>query len=159
VHRARKTCGSLLSALDTLLQFTEFLLDRRYGWAAACEEAFAPAGTAPGPRPPTGYLIFGQRHLRAVLSENEAHYNGRRPHRRRQPHPPGPTALLTTSPASGYSARPFRRPHQRIRASRIKALVIVVAGFRNPWPAYLQLRPHATKPTPPASYLLDQSTP
>ena len=26
----------------TLRQFTEFLIDGRYGWAAACEEAFGP---------------------------------------------------------------------------------------------------------------------
>ena len=29
-------------------------------------------------------LIFGQRHLRTILAEYEAHYNGRRPHRSRQ---------------------------------------------------------------------------
>jgi transposase InsO family protein len=39
-------------------------------------------------------LIFGQRHLRTILAEYEAHYNGRRPHRSRQLHPPRP----------GYSA-------------------------------------------------------
>jgi putative transposase len=35
-------------------------------------------------------LIFGDRHLRAVLAEYEAHDNGRRPHRSRQLHPPQP---------------------------------------------------------------------
>jgi putative transposase len=35
-------------------------------------------------------LIFGQRHLRTTLAEYEAHYNGRRPHRSRQLHPPRP---------------------------------------------------------------------
>ena len=35
-------------------------------------------------------LIFGERHLRLVLAEFEAHYNGRRPHRSRQLHPPRP---------------------------------------------------------------------
>jgi putative transposase len=35
-------------------------------------------------------LIFGQRHLRAILAEYQAHYNGRRPHRSRQLHPPRP---------------------------------------------------------------------
>ena len=35
-------------------------------------------------------LIFGQRHLRTVLAEYEAHYNARRPHRSRQLHPPRP---------------------------------------------------------------------
>jgi putative transposase len=34
-------------------------------------------------------LIFGERHLRAVLAEYEAHYNGR-PHRSRQLRPPRP---------------------------------------------------------------------
>jgi putative transposase len=35
-------------------------------------------------------LVFGERHLRSVLAEHEAHYNGRRPHRSRQLHPPQP---------------------------------------------------------------------
>jgi transposase InsO family protein len=35
-------------------------------------------------------LIFGQRHLRTVLAEYAAHYNGRRPHRSRQLRPPRP---------------------------------------------------------------------
>jgi hypothetical protein len=35
-------------------------------------------------------LMFGQRHLRRVLARYEAHYNGRRPHRGRQLHPPVP---------------------------------------------------------------------
>jgi putative transposase len=35
-------------------------------------------------------LIFGERHMRLVLAEYEAHYNGRRPHRSRQLHPPRP---------------------------------------------------------------------
>ena len=35
-------------------------------------------------------LIFGDRHLRAILAEYEARYNRRRPHRSRQLHPPRP---------------------------------------------------------------------
>jgi transposase InsO family protein len=35
-------------------------------------------------------LIFGERHLQAVLAQYEAHYNGRRPHRSRQLRPPRP---------------------------------------------------------------------
>ena len=35
-------------------------------------------------------LIFGRWHLRSVLAEYEAHYNGRRPHRSRQLRPPRP---------------------------------------------------------------------
>ena len=36
-------------------------------------------------------LIFGQRHLRLVLTEYVRHYNGRRPHRARELRPPRPT--------------------------------------------------------------------
>ena len=35
-------------------------------------------------------LIFGERHRRVVMAGYEAHYNGRRPHRSRQLHPPRP---------------------------------------------------------------------
>ena len=35
-------------------------------------------------------LIFGERHLQSVLAEHAQHYNGRRPHRGRQLHPPRP---------------------------------------------------------------------
>ncbi len=35
-------------------------------------------------------LIFGRRHLRLVPAEYQAHYNGRRPHRRQQLRPPRP---------------------------------------------------------------------
>jgi putative transposase len=35
-------------------------------------------------------LILSKRHLRTVLAEYEAHYNGRRPHRSRQLRPPRP---------------------------------------------------------------------
>ena len=35
-------------------------------------------------------LIFGERHLRTILAEYEAHYNGQRPHRSRQLRPPQP---------------------------------------------------------------------
>jgi hypothetical protein len=35
-------------------------------------------------------LIFGERHLWAILAKYEGHYNGRRPHRGRQLRPPRP---------------------------------------------------------------------
>jgi len=44
-------------------------------------------------------LIFSERHLRTVLTEYTAHYNGRRPHRShglRPPRPDHPIADLTT---------------------------------------------------------------
>jgi putative transposase len=51
-------------------------------------------------------LIFGQRHLRAILARYEAHYNGRRPHRSRQLHPPQPDH----PPADLSQERIKRRP-------------------------------------------------
>jgi putative transposase len=66
-------------------------------------------------------LIFGERHLRAILAEYEGRYNGRRRHRSRQLHPPRPDHPAAAPPVSGSSAgRPWR-PHQRIRAGRMKA--------------------------------------
>ena len=49
-------------------------------------------------------LIFGPRHLRAIPAEYEAHYNGRRPHRSPQLHPPRPD-----HPAAGLSQERIRR--------------------------------------------------
>jgi putative transposase len=51
-------------------------------------------------------LIFGQRHLRTILNQYAAHYNGRRPHRSRQLRPPRPD-----HPVADLSrARIHRRP-------------------------------------------------
>jgi putative transposase len=49
-------------------------------------------------------LIFGERHLRAVMSEYETHYNGRRPHRSRQLRPPRPG-----HPAADLTQQQIRR--------------------------------------------------
>jgi putative transposase len=49
-------------------------------------------------------LILGERHLRLVLAEYEAHYNGRRPHRSRQLRPPRPD-----HPAADLSREQIRR--------------------------------------------------
>jgi transposase InsO family protein len=49
-------------------------------------------------------LIFGERHLRSVLAEYARHYNGRRPHRSRQLHPPRPD-----HPAAGLSQEQIKR--------------------------------------------------
>jgi len=51
-------------------------------------------------------LIFGQRHLRTILAQYEAHYNGRRPHRSRQLQPPRPDH----PPADLSQERIQRRP-------------------------------------------------
>jgi putative transposase len=49
-------------------------------------------------------LICGERHLRMILAEYEAHYNGRRPHRSRQLRPPRPG-----HPPAGLSMNRIRR--------------------------------------------------
>jgi len=49
-------------------------------------------------------LIFGRRHLRLVLTEYEAHYNGRRPQRSCQLRPPRPD-----HPAADLSREGIRR--------------------------------------------------
>ena len=51
-------------------------------------------------------LIFGQRHLRTILAQYQAHYNGRRPHRSRQLRPPRPDHPV----ADLSQARIQRRP-------------------------------------------------
>jgi hypothetical protein len=51
-------------------------------------------------------LIFGRRHLRAVLAEYEAHYNGRRPHRSRQLRPPRPDHPVADLSQERITSRP-----------------------------------------------------
>ena len=51
-------------------------------------------------------LIFGQRHLRTILAEYEAHYNARRPHRSRQLHPPRPDYPLADLSQERIKRRP-----------------------------------------------------
>ena len=68
-------------------------------------------------------LIFGERHLRVVMTEYEAHYNGRRPHRSRELPRPGPITLSPTFPGADQAPTRSRRPPQRIRAGRVEAQV------------------------------------
>ena len=49
-------------------------------------------------------LIFGERHLRVVMTEYEAHNNGRRPHRSRERRPPRPD-----HPVAGLSRERIKR--------------------------------------------------
>jgi putative transposase len=51
-------------------------------------------------------LIFGGRHLRVVLAQSQAHYNGRRPHRGPQLYPPRPDH----PPADLFQTRIKRQP-------------------------------------------------
>jgi putative transposase len=49
-------------------------------------------------------LSFGERHLRLVLAEYAAHYDGRRPHRSRELRPPRPD-----HPVTGLSLERIKR--------------------------------------------------
>jgi hypothetical protein len=51
-------------------------------------------------------LILGERHLRVVMAEHAAQYNGRRPHRGRDTRPPCPTIPSPISPKRGSGADP-----------------------------------------------------
>jgi hypothetical protein len=52
-------------------------------------------------------VIFGQRHLRTVLTDYVRHYNGRRPHRPRDLRPPRPTHPPRISTMKGSSVDQF----------------------------------------------------
>ena len=51
-------------------------------------------------------LISGERHLRLVLAQYEAHYNGQRPHRSRQLRPPRPDQLVADLSQERIKRRP-----------------------------------------------------
>jgi len=51
-------------------------------------------------------LIFGERHLRTILAEYQAHYNGRRPHRSRQLRPPRPDHFVADLSRKRIKRRP-----------------------------------------------------
>jgi len=51
-------------------------------------------------------LISGERHLRSILAEYQARYNGRRPHRTRQLHPPRPDHPVACLPRERIRRQP-----------------------------------------------------
>ena len=52
-------------------------------------------------------LTFGPQHLRTILAEYEAHYNGRRPHRSRHLRPPRPGHPVTDLSKERIRHRPL----------------------------------------------------
>jgi putative transposase len=51
-------------------------------------------------------LIFGERHLRTILAQYEAHDNGRRPHRSRRLHPLWPDHAIADLSTERIQRRP-----------------------------------------------------
>ena len=86
----RDRAGQFTASFDALLAgagIEAVTIPPRSPRANACAERFVlTARTEVTDR----MLIFGQRHLRTILAQYEAHYNGRRPHRSRQLRPPRP---------------------------------------------------------------------
>jgi hypothetical protein len=94
-------------------------------------------------------LIFGERHLRTIPAEYETHYNGRRPHRSRQPRPPWPDHPVADPPGSGSIAGPSYPPGQCLRpnSSGWAGVYTPVPGARHQpgggtwWPGEVQSCP------------------
>ena len=101
----------LMDLGDRAAGFRFLIRDRAGQFTAAFDAVLADAGTEVVKIPPRSQranayaerfvltarkevtdriLIFGERHLRTILNEYAAHYNGRRPHRSLQLHPPRP---------------------------------------------------------------------
>jgi putative transposase len=115
----------LMDLGDRAADFQFLIRDRAGQFTDSFDEALASAGIQPVKIPPRSpranafaerfvltartevtdrMLIFGERHLRLVLAEYQAHYNGRRPHRGRQLRPPRPD-----HPAADLSQKQIRR--------------------------------------------------
>jgi putative transposase len=101
----------LMDLGDRTADFRFLISDRAGQFTASFDAILASAGIEPIKIPPRSpqansyaerfvltartevtdrILILSERHLRTVLAEYEAHYNGRRPHRSRQLRPPRP---------------------------------------------------------------------
>jgi putative transposase len=87
----RDRAGQFSASFDTVLSGTGIQavkIPPRSPRANACPERFALTIRTEV----TGrMLIFSQRHLRIILTQYQAHSNGRRPHRSRQLQPPRPS--------------------------------------------------------------------
>jgi transposase InsO family protein len=115
----------LMDLGDRTTDFKFLIRDRAGQFTGACDAVLADAGILALKIPPrcpraNAYaerfvrtvraevtdrmLIFGERHLRAILGEYARHYNGRRPHRSRQLRPPEPD-----HPAADLTRRRIRR--------------------------------------------------
>ena len=179
----------LMDLGDHAADFRFLVRDRAGQFAASFDEVLASTGIAAVKIPPRSpranahaerfartarteitdrMLIFGERHLRSVLAEYEAHCNGRRPHRSRQLRPPRPDhPVAGPSPRSGSGAapssaasstntsQPRRRPGQDLRPSsgtpQQKTSFPKAAPAERQWTPPPIHRPNTAKPFKPRS--------
>ena len=115
----------LMDLGDRTADFRFLIRDRAGQFSASFDAILASAGIEPIKIPPRSpqansyaerfvltartevtdrILVLSERHLRTVLAEYEAHYNGRRPHRSRQLRPPRPD-----HPAADLSQQRIKR--------------------------------------------------
>ena len=116
----------LLDLGERAASFRYLIRDRAGQFTAAFDTVFADAGIETLKIPPRSpranayaerfvltarteltdrMLIFGERHLRHMLTVYAQHYNGHRPHRGRQLRPPRPDQPIPVEPAQRIARR------------------------------------------------------
>ncbi len=127
--------------------------DRKAIWAFTTAEPGMPTANRPRRFVRTArteitdrMLIFGERHLRSVLAEYEAHYNGRRS---------GSGAAPSSAASSTNTSQPRRRPGQDLRPSsgtpQQKTSFPKAAPAERQWTPPPIHRPNTAKPFKPRS--------
>ena len=102
----RDRAGQFTQSFDTVLASTGIEAGKippRSPRANACAERFVLTART---EVTDQILIFGERHLRSILARDEAHYNGRRPHRSRQLRPPRPNHPIARPSRERIKRRP-----------------------------------------------------
>jgi hypothetical protein len=175
----------LMDLGDRAAGFRFLVRDRAGQFTASCDAVLAGAGIEVVKIPPRSprancfaerfvltartevtdqMLIFGERHLQAILAQYAAHCNGRRPHRSRQLRQlrrPGPTTRPPTCPGSGSSTGLSSAASSTSTSGPHKAQVSSGGRVLEPhrWRTPATSPTCATKPTSPGNCPPGQPTP